>query len=105
MRASGFSFGIAVAVGVFPYDAECDAEHDLVEIEIAAKLPPVPGLVPGLSQDERVAVLGAEASRSRAVFIALHGDPFGCEIESLGDVAGHEHKNILVSEVSVAIAQ
>lgn len=81
-----------------------DAEHDPVEIEIAAKLPAVPGLVSGLSQAQRVAVLGLEAARLRAKFIAMHGDPFGCDVESADYLAADERKNIRASEQLAAFA-
>lgn len=56
-----------------------DSVDDVIEQKIAATLPEIPGLVEGLSSEDRLAVMNAEIVRSQAAFIALHGDAFGCE--------------------------
>jgi len=81
-----------------------DAEHDSIEMAIAATLPEIPGLVSGLSQDERVAILCLEAARSRAVFIAIHGDPFGCAVDFSGKVAA-QNESVALDEAQIALVQ
>lgn len=52
---------------------------DLLERQIAATLPPIAGLLPGMSQEQRLAVLGEQVAVQRAAFVGRYGDPFGCE--------------------------
>lgn len=61
---------------------DCYPENALsavIECNIAGTLPPIESLVPGLTQDQRVAVYRHEASKARSLFCALYGDPFGCD--------------------------
>lgn len=95
-----FDFENAVALGMLQDDAECDP----IEGAIAATLPVIPGLVSGLSQAERIAVLGVEVARSRAEFIAKHGDPFGCDDDFSGKVTA-QNKNVGTGEIRIAVTQ
>ena len=56
-----------------------DVDSDAIEKGIAATLPLIPGLDLGLSQEGRMALLSTSAAKSRADFIKIYGDPFGCE--------------------------
>lgn len=67
--------------------ASCKKHPDgAVEIEIeqmiASTLPPVQGMVRGLSAVERVKVLAAAAQQQREKFINEHGDAFGFDQEN-----------------------
>lgn len=53
---------------------------DAIEEKIAKTLPPVAGLVPGLSAEARFAVYEASISTARQAFIAQHGGPYGCVV-------------------------
>lgn len=65
----------------YPAEGTIDGDRidNVIEQQIAATLPKIPGLVEGLSSKDRLAVMNAEIVRSQAAFIALHGDAFGCE--------------------------
>lgn len=58
------------------------AQADEIERKIALTLPVIPGLVSELSSEDRLVVLKASVDESRAAFIKLYGNPFGCEIHS-----------------------
>lgn len=51
---------------------------DAIEERIAASLPPIAGLVAGLSAGARLAVYEASISSAREVFISQYGGPYGC---------------------------
>lgn len=55
---------------------------DAIEDQIALTLPLVEGLVPGLTQEQRLTVLGTLVTSQRAAFMELYGEPFGCERRS-----------------------
>lgn len=58
----------------------CGAMADAHEERIALTLPAIAGLEPGMSQEKRVAVMDCAIAKSRAAFIELNGDPFGCQV-------------------------
>lgn len=55
------------------------AVTDAIEQKLAASLPVIAELHPSSTSLERRAVLGTVAERSRHAFVAVWGDPFGCE--------------------------
>ena len=68
---------------------ECYPEgrmEDAVEAKIALTLPVIPELVPGLTDEQRVAVLASRAAMERAKFIEMNGDPFGPDLLCAGQV-------------------
>lgn len=92
MYVAGFDLPVVVSQGVHADNTSLDgAEH-----EIAASLPAIPELAACLTQNERVVVLEATVARQFAEFVALHGDPFGCEMEVSQYVA--------VSDVIICVA-
>jgi hypothetical protein len=80
-----------------------DVDSDAIEQNIAASLPLIAGLVPGLSQEGRLAVLSASVAKSRAEFIKIYGDPFGCE-ETVRQLATIDEQPMARSRIFAVVA-
>lgn len=52
---------------------------DVIEQQIARSLPLIEGLEGATTQEQRLSMYGAAISQQRTAFIAMHGDPFGCD--------------------------
>ena len=63
-------------IDCYPEDRMADA----IEAQIALTLPAIPGLVTGLTDQQRQAVLSNAAASQRLAFVKLHGSPFGNEL-------------------------
>ena len=73
---------IGFPVDCYPEDRASDA----IEAKIALTLPAIAGLVPGLTDEQRLAVLSSTADNQRLAFIKMHGGPFGNELHCVGQV-------------------
>lgn len=58
------------------------AVADEIEQAICQSLPVLAGLTSGMADGERLEVFKKSISTSFVKFVALHGDPFGCEINT-----------------------
>lgn len=77
-----------------------DRMADVAEAQIALTLPAIAGLVSGLTDWQRLAVLASTAAKERSAFVEMYGDPFGNERHCVGQVA----EVSLASQLSVAVA-
>lgn len=75
MRAS--SFKLAVVGSSVGQAGGCAA--DAIEVQIQKDLPHIEGLHSTLPEGERKAIYVKTIAEQRAAFMAIYGDPFGCE--------------------------
>lgn len=81
--------------GLEPVESKNDDISNRIESAIAETLPDIPGLETDLSLNERVLIYSKHIEASRATFIAMHGDPFGCEKERQNEAAQTRNENSL----------
>lgn len=62
-------------------------EYEEAELFVAGSLPIIPGLCTAATTTERMEIMTQSIEKSRADFIAMYGDPFGCDISSNSDGA------------------
>ena len=72
---------------------------EAAEAEIALTLPAITGLVSGLTDGQRLAVLARTAAKERLAFIEMYGDPFGDELPCVGQ----SRAVTLASQLPVAV--
>ena len=67
-------FSVSATLDCYPEDELAD----MIESELAAALPSLEALEPGMTQAQRLVVYQTETAKARSTFCALYGDPFGC---------------------------